>query len=97
MNLINRNNMKIEEEIISKVFDRSVEALGLMTKRICDAIEGMGNPNIQYVEYRGMKCQLIGTSDGATTLNTGGLAFCIALPDGTINNVQDSSCKIIRE
>ena len=32
---------------------------------------------------------VIGQTDGATTLNTGGLAFCCLMPDGNIENIQD--------
>lgn len=41
--------------------------------------------------YKEQKCELLGTTDGATTLNTGGLAFCIILPDGSVKNVQDTT------
>ena len=32
---------------------------------------------------------VIGQTDGATTLNTGGLAFCCLMPDGNVENIQD--------
>ena len=86
--------MKEQEKIIAKIFDKSVEALGLMTKAFCDAIKSTKSEK-RYVMYQDQKCELLGTTDGGSTLNTGGLAFCIILPDGSVKNVQDSHCTFL--
>jgi len=86
--------MTEQEKLIAKIFDKSVEALGLMTKSLCDAIKSTKSEK-RYVMYKEQKCELIGTTDGAMTLNTGGLAFCIILPDGSVKNVQDSHCTFL--
>jgi len=49
----------------------------------------------RYVLYENQKCELLGTTDGSITLNTGGLAFCIIFPDGKVKNVQDTHCTFI--
>ena len=86
--------MTEQEKTIAKIFDKSVEALGIMTKSLCDAIKSTKTEK-RYVMYKDQKCELIGTSDGGGTLNTGGLAFCIILPDGSVGNVQDSYCRFL--
>ena len=86
--------MTVEEKAIAKIFDKSVEALGIMTKSLCDAIKSTKNEK-RYVMYRDQKCELLGTTDGAVTLNTGGLAFCIIIPDGSVKNVQDTDCRFL--
>ena len=86
--------MTEQEKIIAKVFDKSVEALGIMTKSLCDAIKSTKSEK-RYVMYKEQKCELLGTTDGGMTLNTGGLAFCIILPDGSVENVQDSHCTFL--
>ena len=86
--------MAEQEKTIAKIFDKSVEALGLMTKSLCDAIKSTKSEK-RYVMYKEQKCELLGTTDGATTLNTCGLAFCIILPDGSVKNVQDSYCTFL--
>ena len=86
--------MTEQEKIIAKIFDKSVEALGIMTKSLCEAIKSTKSEK-RYVMYQEQKCELLGTTDGATTLNTGGLAFCIILPDGSVKNVQDSHCTFL--
>lgn len=80
------------EKIIASVFDKTIEAIGIATKAICTAIENKKENRI--VIYDNQECQLIGISQGNATLNTGGLAFCIALPDGTVRNVQDTECRL---
>ena len=87
--------MKVEEKTIAKIFDKSVEALGIMTKSLCDAIKSTKNEK-RYVMYRDQKCELLGTTDGGGTLNTGGLAFCIIMPDGSVKNVQDTDCRFLK-
>ncbi len=62
-----------------------------MTKSTCEAIKN----EKRYVIYQDQKCELLGISDGAGTLNTGGLAFCIIMPDGSVKNVQDSDCRFL--
>jgi len=86
--------MTEQEKLIAKVFDKSVEALGLMTKSLCDAIQSTKTEK-RYVMYKEQKCELLGTTDGATTLNTGGLSFCIIMPDGSVKNVQDTHCTFL--
>ena len=86
--------MTEQEKIIAKIFDKSVEALGIMTKSLCDAIKSTKTEK-RYVIYKEQKCELLGTTDGATTLNTGGLAFCIILPGGSVKNVQDTHCTFL--
>ena len=86
--------MTEQEKTIAKIFDKSVEALGIMTKSLCDAIKSTKTEK-RYVMYKDQKCELIGTSDGGGTLNTGGLAFCIILPDGSVYNVQDAHCRFL--
>lgn len=86
--------MTEQEKIIAKVFDKSVEALGIMTKSLCDAIKSTKSEK-RYVMYKEQKCELLGTTDGGMTLNTGGLAFCIILPDGSVENIQDSHCTFL--
>ena len=86
--------MTEQEKIIAKIFDKSVEALGIMTKSLCDAIKSTKSEK-RYVMYKEQKCELLGTTDGGMTLNTGGLAFCIILPDGSVENVQDSHCTFL--
>ena len=88
--------MKAEEKVIAEIFDKSVEALGMMTKALCDAIKSTKTER-RYVLYKNMKCELLGTTEGADTLNTGGLAFCIILPDGTVDNVQDNNCIFLNQ
>lgn len=68
-----------------------VQSIGLMTELLCDAIRST-KAEKRYVLYGGQKCELLGMTDGGTTLNTGGLAFCIILPDGKVKNVQDTEC-----
>ena len=89
--LLNKTIMTKQEELIAKVFDKSIEALGIMTNKLCNAIKSTKGEK-RYVMYQSQKCELLGTSDGGTTLNTGGLAFCIILPDGEVKNVQDTDC-----
>ena len=88
------NIMTEQEKTIAKIFDKSVEALGLMTKALCDAIKSTKSEK-RYVMYQDQKCELLGTTDGGGTLNTGGLAFCIILPDGKVKNVQDTDCTFL--
>lgn len=88
------NIMTEQEKTIAKIFDKSVEALGLMTKALCDAIKSTKSEK-RYVMYQDKKCELLGTTDGGITLNSGGLAFCIILPDGSVKNVQDSHCTFL--
>ena len=88
------NIMTEQEKTIAKIFDKSVEALGLMTKALCDAIKSTKSEK-RYVMYQDQKCELLGTTDGGITLNSGGLAFCIILPDGSVKNVQDSHCTFL--
>jgi len=40
-----------QEKLIAKVFDKSVEALGLMTKSICDSIKKDKQPELTKREY----------------------------------------------
>lgn len=82
------------EKLIAPVFDKTIEAFEIMTKSLCDAIKSQKEEK-RYVNYNGYKCELIGTSDGGCTLNTGGIAFCIIMPDGSVKNVQDSHCTFI--
>lgn len=86
--------MTAEEKIIANIFNASIEALGIMTKSLCDAIKSTKNEK-RYVMYRDQKCELLGTTDGGGTLNTGGLAFCIIMPDGSVKNVQDTDCRFL--
>ena len=86
--------MTEQEKTIAKIFDKSVEALEIMTKSLCDAIKSTKNEK-RYVIYRDQKCELLGTTDGAITLNTGGLAFCIIMPDASVKNVQDTYCRFL--
>ena len=90
----NLATMTEQEKTIAKIFDKSVEALGLMTKALCDAIKSTKSEK-RYVMYQDKKCELLGTTDGGITLNSGGLAFCIILPDGSVKNVQDSHCTFL--
>gem|GEM_PF-5407105 len=39
----------------------------------------------------GTNVVVIGQTDGATTLNTGGFAFCCVMPNGCIEHIQDTS------
>ena len=86
--------MTEQEKTIAKIFDKSVEALGIMTKTLCDAIKSTKTEK-RYVMYQDQKCELLGTTEGGGTLNTGGLAFCIILPDGKVKNVQDTDCTFL--
>jgi hypothetical protein len=86
--------MTEQEKTIAMIFDKSVEALGIMTKSLCDAIKSTKTEK-RYVMYQDQKCELLGTTDGGATLNTGGLAFCIILPDGKVKNVQDTHCTFL--
>jgi len=85
---------KILKSTIEKIFDKSVEALGIMTKALCDAIKSTKTEK-RHVMYKDQKCELLGTTDAGGTLNTGGLAFCIILPDGKVKNVQDTDCTFL--
>jgi hypothetical protein len=38
---------------------------------------------------------ILGQSDGGGTLNTGGIAFCVELKDGSVINVQDLDIQFI--
>ena len=71
-----------------------IEAIEAMTKKICDTINSTKTEK-RYVIYKEQKCELLGTTDAGMTLNTGGLAFCIILPDGSVKNVQDDYCTFI--
>ena len=86
--------MTEQEKTIAKIFDKSIEAFGIMTKSLCDAIKSTKQEK-RYVMYQDQKCELLGTTDGSITLNTGGLAFCIIFPDGNIKNVQDTQCRFL--
>lgn len=86
--------MTEQEKTIAKIFDKSVEALGIMTKSLCDAIKSTKTEK-RHVMYQDQKCELLGTTDAGATLNTGGLAFCIILPDGKVKNVQDTHCSFL--
>ncbi len=86
--------MTEQEKTIAKIFDKSVEALGIMTKSLCDAIKSTKSEK-RYVMYQDQKCELLGKTDGVITLNTGGLAFCIIMPDGSVKNVQDTYCRFL--
>ena len=86
--------MTEQEKTIANIFDKSVKALELMTKSLCDTIK-LTKQEKRHVMYQNQKCELLGTTDGAITLNTGGLAFCIILPDGSVKNVQDAYCTFI--
>ena len=86
--------MSEQEKTIAKIFDKSVEALEIMTKSLCDAIKSTKNEK-RYVMYQDQKCELLGTTDGGSTLNTVGLAFCIIMPDGSVKNVQDTYCRFL--
>lgn len=88
------NIMTEQEKTIAKIFDKSVEALGIMTKSLCDAIKSTKIEK-RYVIYQDQKCELLGTTDASVTLNTGGLAFCIILPNGEVKNVQDTHCTFL--
>ena len=49
------------------------------------------------ISRNGETVEIIGQSDGGGTLNTGGIAFCCILNDGTIVNIQDSYLQIIQD
>jgi len=86
--------MTEQEKTIANIFDKSVEELRIMTKSLCDAIKSIKTEK-RYLMYQDQKCELLGTSDGSSTLNTGGLAFCIIMPDGKVKNVQDIDCTFL--
>jgi hypothetical protein len=50
--------MTDQEKTISKIFDKSVEAFGIMTKSLCDAIKSTKTEK-RYVMYENQKCELI--------------------------------------
>lgn len=79
------------EKLIAELFDKTMQGFGIMVKILCESIEKSKHSG-RIIIYKDMECELIGTSDGGGTLNTGGLAFCIKLPDGSIKNVQDTDC-----
>ena len=81
-------------EEICVIAKNIAEAFGIMTKSLCDAIKSTKQEK-RYVMYQDQKCELLGTTDGSITLNTGGLAFCIIFPDGSIKNVQDTQCRFL--
>ena len=94
MGLVKNRTMTEQEKTIAKIFDKSVEAFGIMAKSLCDAIKSTKTEK-RYIMYQDQKCELLGTTDGGGTLNTGGLAFCIILPDGSVKNVQDRDCTFL--